>query len=82
MKKRKAITTENRLVGLVMEYWEECAYRDTMSDYKINKLVYDYALSCGIDEEKLDNDVSLAVRNMTNSQKRKLYKLMVDSNIR
>jgi hypothetical protein len=82
MKKRKAITTENKLVNLIMEYWEECAYRDVRSDYEINKLVYDYALSCGIDERKIGNDVSLTVRNMTNSQKRELYKLMAESNIR
>lgn len=82
MKKRKAITTENKLVGMIMDYWEDCAYRDVQSDYEVNKLIYDYALSCGIDEEKLENDVSLTVRNMTNSQKRKLYKMLVKSNIR
>ncbi len=33
-------------------------------------------------EEKLEADVLLTVRNMTNSQKRKLYKLMCTSGIR
>ena len=82
MKSRKKFVTNAELESLIMEYWEECAYRDCESDFAINKLVYDYALSCGINEEKLMNDVSLTVRSMTNSQKRKLYKLMVDSNIR
>lgn len=52
------------------------------SDYKVNKLVNDFAISLGIDEEKLDNDVELTVRNMTNSQKRKLYKLILESGIK
>lgn len=76
------MTTENKLINLIMEYWEECAYRDCESDYQINKLLDDYALSCGIDERKLNGDIEITVRNMTNSQKRKLYKLMVESNIR
>lgn len=76
------MATENKLVNLIMEYWCDCAYRDCESDYKINKLVDDYALSCGIDERKLEGDIEITVRNMTNSQKRKLYKLMLESNIR
>ena len=48
------MTTENKLVNLIVEYWCDCAYRDNESDYKINKLLYDYALSCGIDERKLN----------------------------
>lgn len=76
------MTTENKLVNLIMEYWSDCAYRDCESDYRINKLVDEYALSCGIDERKLNADICITVRNMTNSQKRKLYKLMVESNIR
>ena len=75
------MTTE-KLVNRIMEYWADCAYRDCESDYKINKLVDDYALSCGINEETLNGDVEITIRNMTNSQKRKLYKLMVESNIR
>ena len=76
------MTTEDKLYNLIMEYWSECAYSNFEKDFLINDLLYDYALSCGIDEEKLQNDISVTVRNMTNSQKRKLYKLMVDSNIR
>lgn len=76
------MTTENKLINQIMEYWELCAYSDSKSDFAINKLVDDFALSCGIDEEKLEADVLLTVRNMTNSQKRKLYKLMCTSGIR
>lgn len=76
------MTTENKLINLIMEYWSDCAYRDCDSDFAINCLVDDYALSCGIDEGKLNGDIEITVRNMTNSQKRKLYKLMVESNIR
>lgn len=76
------MTTENKLFNLIMEYWSDCAYRDCESDYQINKLVDDYALSCGINEEALNGDVEITIRNMTNSQKRMLYKLMVESNIR
>lgn len=76
------MTTENKLVKLIVEYWQDCAYRDCESDYKINKLVDDYAMSCGIDERRLHGDIDITIRNMTNSQKRKLYKLMLESNIR
>ena len=76
------MTTEHKLINLIMEYWEDCAYHDCESDFKINALVDDFALSCGIDEKKLNGDIDITVKNMTNSQKRKLYKLMLESNIR
>ena len=76
------MTTENKLIKMIMEYWEECAYGDLDTDYAINMLVDDYALSCDINERKLQGRVDLTVRNMTNSQKRKLYKMMLESNIR
>lgn len=78
----KTMTTENRLIRQIMDYWKVCAYHDMKSDYKINKLVYDFAISLGIDEEKLDDDVELTVRNMSNSQKRRLYKLMLELGIK
>lgn len=74
--------TETRFLNLIMEYWRECAYRDMKSDYEINKLVYNYALSCGIKEEDFDNDVCLTVKSMTNTQRKKLYKLMIKSKIK
>lgn len=39
-------------------------------------------VSCGIYESKLQYRIDITVRNMTNSQKRKLYKLMLESGIR
>lgn len=66
----------------IMEYWEECVYRDGESDRLINNLVYDYAQSIGIYQEKLNYDVALTVNNMTNSQKRKLLNMMQESGIK
>lgn len=76
------MTTERKLINQIMEYWEECAYRDCDSDFAINKLVEKFALRCGIDERKLMGRVDITVRNMTNSQKRNLYQLMLISGIR
>ena len=66
----------------IMNYWVECAYRDSESDKLINNLIYDYAESIGIHQEKLNYDVALTVNNMTNSQKRKLFKIMQSSGIK
>ena len=76
------MTTENKLVNKIMEYWEACAYRDCESDFAINDLVERYARSCGIREENIEYRIDITIRNMTNSQKRKLYKLMLESGIR
>ena len=76
------MTTENKLFNQIMEYWETCAYANCESDFAINDLLDDYALSCGIDERKIEARIDITVRNMTNSQKRKLYKMMLDSGIR
>ena len=76
------MTTEKKLVKQIMDYWMECAYRDCESDFAINDLVEQYALSCGIQESKLEYRIDITVSNMTNSQKRKLYKLMLESGIR
>ena len=76
------MTTENKLFELIIEYWKLCAYRDCASDFAINDLVEKYALSCGINEKNLEYRVDITIRNMTNSQKRKLYKLMLESGIK
>lgn len=76
------MTTEHKLIRQIMNYWQVCAFRDNVSDIKINTLLEDYALSCGIVMEKLEADIFLTVKSMTNSQKRKLYKLMLESGIR
>ena len=46
------MTTENKLVKQIIDYWAECIY-DCESDYKINKLIDNYALSCGIDLDEV-----------------------------
>ena len=76
------MTTEEKLINQIMEYWEACAYRDCTSDFAINELLEKYAASCGVYEKNLEYRIDITVRNMTNSQKRKLYKLMLESGIR
>lgn len=78
----KKMTTEEKLFRKIIAYWEACAYRDCESDFAINDLVEKYALSCGIQEKKLEYRIDITVRNMTNSQKRKLYELMLESGIK
>lgn len=75
--------TVNDLTGKIMAYWEVCAYeKDSKADFAINDLVNHFASSCGINQDKLNNRVDLTVNALTNSQKRKLYKLMLDSGIK
>lgn len=62
------------LTKTIMERWEELAYKDGISDRLVNNLIYNYAKSLGIYQEKLNADVTLTVNNMTNSQKRRLLK--------
>lgn len=78
----RKMTTEEKLFKKIMAYWEACAYRDCESDFDINYLVEKYALSCGIQESKIEYRIDITIRNMTNSQKRKLYKLMLESGIK
>ena len=65
--------TVDKLYKQIIEYWEACAYCNCEKDFAINDLLEKYALSCGID---------LTIRCMTNSQKRTLYKKMLESGIR
>lgn len=58
----------------IMKHWEALAYKDSISDMLVNDLIYNYAKSLGIYQEKLNADVTLTVNNMTNSQKRRLLK--------
>lgn len=74
--------TVDKLYEKIMEYWSVCAYCNGKKDFAINDLLEKYALSCGIYEEKLESRIDLTVRSMTNSQKRKLYKKMLESGIR
>ena len=74
--------TVDKLYKHIMEYWEVCAYCNCEKDFAINDLLEKYALSCGIDERKLENRIDLTIRYMTNSQKRTLYTKMLESGIR
>lgn len=74
--------TVDKLYKKIMKYWEACAYCNCEKDFAINDLLEKYALSCGIDKRKLENRIDLTIRCMTNSQKRTLYKKMMESGIR
>lgn len=74
--------TVNDLTEKIMQYWESCVYQNSKADFAINHLVNNFTSSCGINQKKLNNRVDLAVNALTNSQKRKLYKLMFDSGIK
>lgn len=74
--------TVNDLTGKIMAYWELCAYQNSKADFAINHLVNNFASLCGINQDKLNNRVDLTVNALTNSQKRKLYKMMLDSGIK
>ena len=69
----------------IMDYWVKSISipkrNNIDADYKVNTLLYDYALSHGIDEKELENDIDLTVSAMTATQKRELLKLLHDSNI-
>lgn len=67
------MTTEKKLIQEIMDIWSNMI-ATPVGDRKVNNLIDNFALSIGIDETKLEGDVYLTVRNMTNSQKRKLCK--------
>ena len=73
--------SNKRLLKNIMKYWERCIGENCKSDYDVNNLIDNFALSCGIDERKLEGDVYLTVSNMTASQKRKLWNELLTSNI-
>lgn len=74
-------TTEFKLSTAIMEYWFKCISKenDRKADGDINdsleNFVRDYNISYHYD------DLDRTVLNLTNSQKRKLYKMMLDSGI-
>ena len=64
-----------KLIEKIMSYWNDCICGENASadkDFKVNNLIYDYALSVGINQELIDNRVDLTVNNMTNSQKKEI----------
>lgn len=69
------------LTNKIMVYWCKCIAKDAKADFAVNKLIEDYAASCGVYEENFDYDVTLTVNSLTNAQKRELYKMLLKSNI-
>lgn len=74
--------TCDKLTNLIMDYWYECIFKGTKADREVNDLIENFALSCGVCEENFDNDVESTVRFLTNSQKRRLHKMLTNSKIK
>ena len=74
--------TCDKLTALIMDYWNKCVSKGFKADYEVNKLVDDFAEFCGVYEKNFDYDVTVTVNFLTNSQKRKLYKMLLNSRIK
>ena len=73
--------TCDKLVSLIMDYWTKCVSKNSKADFKVNDLIEKFAESCGRCEKVYDYDVTLTVSFLTNAQKRKLYKQLLNSGI-
>lgn len=64
-----------------MEYWFKCISKknDRYADGDINELLEEFVHDCNVSYHS--DDLDRTVLNLTNSQKRKLYKMMLDSGI-
>ena len=64
-----------------MEYWFKCISKknDRYADGEINELLEEFVHDCNVSYHS--DDLDRTVLNLTNSQKRKLYKMMLDSGI-
>ncbi len=74
-------TTEYKLGLQIMEYWFKCISKknDRYADGDINELLEEFVHDCNVSYHS--DDLDRTVLNLTNSQKRKLYKMMLDSGI-
>lgn len=74
-------TTEYKLGSQIMEYWFKCISKknDRYADGDINELLEEFVHDCNVSYHS--DDLDRTVLNLTNSQKRKLYKMMLDSGI-
>lgn len=75
-------TSEQKLLNLIMEgYWWKCISKknDRFADRDINDLLEKFIKSCKTTYDPFD--LNRSVLNLTNSQKRKLYKTMLNSGI-
>lgn len=73
--------TCDKLVFLIMDYWTKCVSKNSEADFKVNELIENFAESCGRYEKVFDYDVALTVSFLTNAQKRRLYKQLLNSGI-
>ena len=74
-------TTEYKLGNTIMEYWFKCISKenDRYADGDINELLEEYVRDCKV--SYYGDDLDRTILNLTNSQKRKLYKIMLESGI-
>ena len=74
-------TTEYKLASKIMKYWFKCISKknDKYADDDINDLLENFIIDCNVSYHS--DDLDRTVLNLTNSQKRKLYKKMLDSGI-
>lgn len=74
-------TTEYKLGLQIMEYWFKCISKknDRYADGDINELLEEFVHDCNVSYHS--DDLDRTVLNLTNSQKRKLYKMMLNSGI-
>ena len=74
-------TTEYKLGSQIMEYWFKCISKknDRYADGDINELLEEFVHDCNVSYHS--DDLDRTVLNLTNSQKRKLYKMMLDSGV-
>lgn len=74
-------TTEYKLGSSIMEYWFGCISKknDKYADGDINELLEEFVHNCKVSYHS--DDLDRTVLNLTNSQKRDLYKTMLNSGI-
>ncbi len=74
-------TTELKLLENIMNYWWECISKknDRYADGDINDLLENFVLNCNVSYHS--DDLDRTVLNLTNSQKRNLYRTMLNSGI-
>ena len=71
----------DKLVSFIMDYWTKCVSKNSEADFKVNELIENFSESYRRCEKVYDYDVTLTVSFLTNSQKRNLYKQLLNSGI-
>ena len=65
-------TTESKLIKSVVALWGELVCRDTQTDFEVNDILENFVRSCGVAYD--GSDIARTVANLSNSQKRALYR--------